>query len=203
MPGLQPRRPPAGLRPRRPGAAGLGTSLGTADPRHQGSHPRHQVRRLQPRRPHHRLQLRGPHGAALGRRRPANPGSRTADTPTRSEGWSSRPTARPSSRAATIARSRPGTPRPGSSGTSCEATPTRFTTWRFSPDGRTLASASWDKTCILWDLADQAAPRDTPGTYRPSSTPSPSARTAGPSRRRQTTRRCDCGTPPPARLGAS
>ncbi len=204
MRGVQPRRPPAGLWPRRSRAAGLGTPLGTAASRDQGPHRAASICvAFSPDGRTHRLRQHGPTRCGFGTRPPASPGSPLTDTPTRSAAWSSRPTARPSFRAASTARSRPGTLRPGSSGTFSEATPRRFTTWRFSPDGRTLASAASTRLASSGILAAGQPRRDTPWTYRRASTPWRSALTAAPSRRRPTTTQCGCGTPPLARLEAS
>ncbi len=61
------------------------------------------------------------------------PGTKFSGHSARSTGWSSLLTAKPYSRVARPARSRPGTARLGLSGMSWQATPKRFETWRFPP----------------------------------------------------------------------
>ena len=112
--------------------------------------------------------------------------------------WRTRRTARPWPRPATTRRSSCGTWRPARVVGRLEGHGDAVSCLAFSPDGKTLATGSYDRTVKLWDVATGRETSHARGAHQLDLRRRLRARRRSRWPRRGTTRRCGSGTSPPA-----
>ena len=172
-------------------AVGRGDGQGTGHP--QGTHGLGVLRGVQSGRQDAGLGELGQDDQAVGRGDGQGTGHPQGTHGRRCCPWRSVRTARRWPRGARTRRSSCGTWRRARNRPPSRDTRTRCTSVAFSPDGKTLASGSWDKTIKLWDVATGKEQATLKGHTDSGVSPWRSVRTARRWPRGAGTRRSSCG----------